>query len=503
MPTVGPPTPSTLSGNDNRTGRRKFLTSVGAIATVLTAGCSSSSDDEQPQSSETAATQTPEQPPAQSDQPTATQTPEQTPESTQSESESIADAVRQYATPVETVNPTEPLDDLGFLRGKLSDASIIGMGEVTHGARDFFRFKHRLVRYMVEELGLRTFALEADFAKSLAIDRYVRTGQGDPADAIGGLGLWVWDVESVLAMVEWMREFNEGRDPGDKIRFYGVDMYSSSGSIAELEAFFRAANDDFLDSRTEVVETLQSANLRENKSALESVRGIVPALQDYLETNEDALVTATSREEYTLARQLTRTLKQDIEHMVSWHQNPNERRRAARVRTRAMAQNARWVFEREETDKLALWMHNLHLNRNRSGDTGGFLNDWYGEDYYAIGMEFNRGSFQARRIKEASGNESGLEIGEVQKFTVGPAPQKSLPGVLSKLGMQYAFVDLAAVESAGRLGAWLEEGPQRTILTSTFSPTLPPDRIRFAQEPIAGDFNGLLFVEEIQRARPL
>jgi erythromycin esterase len=313
----------------------------------------------------------------------------------------------------------------------------------------------------------------------------------------------VWDVESVLAMVEWMREFNQGRDPDDKIRFYGVDMYSSSGSIAELEAFFRAANDDFLDSRSEVVETLQSANLRENKSALETVRGFAPALQDHLKTNKNTLVTATSRDKYNLARQLARTLKQDIEHMVSWHQNPNERRRAARVRTRAMAQNARWVFEREETDQLALWMHNLHLNRNRSEDTGGFLNDWYGEDYYAIGMEFNRGSFQARRIKEASGNESGLEIGEVQKFTVGPAPEDSLPGVLSKMGMQYAFVDLAAAGAESRLGAWLEEGPQRTILTSTFSPTLSPDRIRFAQEPIAGDFNGLLFVEEIQRARPL
>jgi erythromycin esterase len=515
-----------MSGESNAgegrsvTSRRTFLATTGTSAlTVAMAGCPAGSDGKNATASETDAestdrtthtatpTRTPETTETRTSEPTPTEPPEPTetqpPEGTQTEAERIADAFEAYTTPLETVDPGAPLADLEFLREDLDDARVIGMGEATHGTREFFQFKHRLLRYLAEELGLRLFAWEADFAATLAIDRYVRTGEGDPVEAIGDTGYWIWDVESVLTMVEWMREFNAGREPEDRISIYGVDMVFSGSAIDELEAFFQAADDDFLDSRDEAAEILRSDGLLEDESALETVTGFVPALQDHLETNEDGLVAATSRREYDRRRQVAAVLEQYIEYITARHQDADGNTSATRIRTRSMAENARWALEYENAAKLALWMHNLHLNRNRGKDTGWFLADWYGEDYYAIGMEFDHGSFQAREIEELAETESDLELGDVQAFTVGQAPEESLPGVLSKLEMEYAFVDLAAASDDDRLEPWLEDGPQRTILTSTYSPNIPEDRIRFAPEPITDDFDGLLFVEETDRARPL
>lgn len=494
------------------TSRRTFLATTGASAlTVAMAGCPAGSDGadgttivtaSEPADRSTAGA-TPTQTPESTSTRTSEPTPTQTSESTETEAAPIADAFEAFTTPLETVDPGAPLDDLDFLRVDLADARVIGMGEATHGTREFFRFKHRLVRYLAEELGLRVFAWEADFASTLALDRYIRAGEGDPVEAIGGLGYWVVDVESVLSMVEWMREFNAGREPDDVIRMYGVDMVFSRTAITELEKFFQDADDDFLDSRGDIVEVLRAERLLEDASALETVRGFVPALRDHLETNEDELIAATSRQEYVHIRQIERVLDQYIEYMAASHKEPEGRTKAARVRTRSMAENARWALEHDEADRLALWMHNLHLNKNRGKDTGWFLSNWYSDDYYAIAMEFDHGSFQARKIEDTSQTDSESQLGDVQEFTVGPAPEDSLPGVLSKLEMRYAFVDLAAASADDRLEPWLDEGPQRTILTSTFSPSLPEDQIRFAAEPITEDFNGLLFVEAIDRARPL
>lgn len=67
------------------------------------------------------------------------------------------------------------------------------------------------------QVGLRLFALEANFAEKLAINDYVTAGAGDPLDALAGIHFWTWDTEEVLALIEWLRNFNEGRPPGDQV----------------------------------------------------------------------------------------------------------------------------------------------------------------------------------------------------------------------------------------------------------------------------------------------
>jgi len=79
------------------------------------------------------------------------------------------------------MEPAENLDDLEPLRRLVGDARVVSLGEATHGTREFFQMKHRILRFLVERMGFTAFAIEATWPEANRLDRYLRTGEGDPA----------------------------------------------------------------------------------------------------------------------------------------------------------------------------------------------------------------------------------------------------------------------------------------------------------------------------------
>lgn len=115
------------------------------------------------------------------------------------------------------------LEDLGPLRGIVGRARIVGLGESAHGTREQFTLRHRVARFLVEEMGFRTIAWEESWGSGAAIDRYVVTGEGDPREIVAD-ALFQWQCEEMLDLARWMRAFNRDRADEDKVRFLGADI---------------------------------------------------------------------------------------------------------------------------------------------------------------------------------------------------------------------------------------------------------------------------------------
>jgi erythromycin esterase len=49
---------------------------------------------------------------------------------------------------ITTLDAGAPDTDLDFLGGRLERARVIGLGEATHGTSEFYRFRHRIIRYL-------------------------------------------------------------------------------------------------------------------------------------------------------------------------------------------------------------------------------------------------------------------------------------------------------------------------------------------------------------------
>jgi hypothetical protein len=121
--------------------------------------------------------------------------------------------IRDSAHPLNTTSPDDPLTT-GASKEIVGDAEIIGLGEATHGSSEFFSRKHRLVKYLVEELGYTTFVPETDGPIGLALDEYVLNGTGDPKAILD----FPWRTQEVLDLIEWMRLYNADPQHEHKVR---------------------------------------------------------------------------------------------------------------------------------------------------------------------------------------------------------------------------------------------------------------------------------------------
>ena len=145
------------------------------------------------------------------------------------------------------------MDDLVAFGKAVGDARIVALGEASHGTREFFQMKHRLLEYLVKEKGFTVFASEANWRESLAVDRYVKTGPGDPSRAVGNV-LLEWNTEEVLAMIEWMRAYNQaaGRP---LLTFTSFDMQTPTVAAQRVVEYLRTT----LPPEAATIETVEQA----------------------------------------------------------------------------------------------------------------------------------------------------------------------------------------------------------------------------------------------------
>src|SRR5580704_5193640 len=86
--------------------------------------------------------------------------------------------IRENAVPLKTVIAGAGFNDLASLKQWIGSARLVGLGEATHGTREFFQLKHRMLEFLVSELGFSIFSIEANMPEAYRLNDYVLTGRG-------------------------------------------------------------------------------------------------------------------------------------------------------------------------------------------------------------------------------------------------------------------------------------------------------------------------------------
>jgi erythromycin esterase-like protein len=127
--------------------------------------------------------------------------------------------------------------DMQALKPLIGNARIVSLGEATHGTREFFQLKHRMLEFLATEMGFTMFSIEANMPEAYRLNDYVLNGTGDPAALLRGMYFWTWDTEEVLEMIRWMRAFNaSGRG---RVQFTGFDMQTHTVALDIVHQFVR------------------------------------------------------------------------------------------------------------------------------------------------------------------------------------------------------------------------------------------------------------------------
>src|SRR5262245_26331461 len=230
--------------------------------------------------------------------------------------EEVVAWLKANALPLATIEPGGQFHDLEPLGPMLRMARVVSLGESTHGTREFFKLKHRLIEYCVSELGFTIIAFEANYGAMLAVNDYVLHGKGDIADVIApGVGFDIYDTEEVIALVEWVRGWNLSH--ARKVQFHGLDMQASPPAALHLLAYLeRVAPALATISERALAPLVSQFTLftlsRLPASAREHVSAQINNLIDAFKTERASWIARAGESEWQLARQSAELLAQFV-----------------------------------------------------------------------------------------------------------------------------------------------------------------------------------------------
>ena len=271
--------------------------------------------------------------------------------------------------------------DYDALLGAIGDASLVLLGESTHGTREFYLERARITRRLIEEKGFTAIALEADWSDAARIDRYARGAGSDLSaeDALSGFERfprWMWRNREFADLVEWIRSHNASLPPGaPRVGIVGIDLFGLGGSIDLVVSHLRQLDDAAADEAEERYRCFKASDRddplgygraaaqRANRSCAEAAGAQLDAVRalrsrplaarelDLLFAAEQNARVVRSAEEYF--REEARG------HVSTW--NLRDRHMAA---TLAALQED--LARRGGGDRIAVWAHNSHVGDARA-----------------------------------------------------------------------------------------------------------------------------------------
>jgi erythromycin esterase len=138
--------------------------------------------------------------------------------------------IQQNAHRLTTVDPSAAATDLGMLPRVVGNASVVGLGEETHGTHELIDIKARLTEYLIEHLGFTTFVMENDWGSSRLLNAYIHGGSGDLPTIMSQSLFPSWDTQEYEALFAWMRAYNADPSHPNAIQFLGMDLQDVSQS---------------------------------------------------------------------------------------------------------------------------------------------------------------------------------------------------------------------------------------------------------------------------------
>lgn len=360
---------------------------------------------------------------------------------------------------------------------------LVALGEASHGNKEFQELKLDVFSHLVENSMVRGLALEADFGGCAVANNYILYDEGTAEEAVKKLGFEIYRTDEMLELVEWMHDYNIEASQEERVRLYGFDMQrdipakgivkqfyeitdkaDEKGYRAELDAFYGEEEWAF-----------DEANLGEMKTLLEEIKAD-------LEQNEAAYQELTGEEKYAYALQTVKCLIQNVQlHGQTGNYN--------NVRDSYMAENVRWILDREENlygTQLMLAGHNGHLAQviNSSyKNLGSYLQEEFEDAYFVIGTDFYHTTCS---IAETVGRKD-------YEF----CSDDPLAKAVGELEENMYYLDFAAAEESTTLSELLNnsmttgslgEGysPMMKVLKSTYQINIAPAKL----------YDGMIFVYE-------
>jgi erythromycin esterase len=401
----------------------------------------------------------------------STQSLKKSPEPSVPDSQTARDWIRTKAIPLQTVEAGHGFTDLLPLKSIIGDKRVVALGEATHGTREFFQLKHRMVEFLATQKGVTIFSMEADIPEAYRLNDFVLTGKGDAKELIKGM--YFWNTQEVLDMVLWMREFNQSGKGHIEFTGFDVQMQIPAACLQIVRNFVQAHDKDYSATLEPIYRDVAQM------SKIPMVQG-AKSVEKHLEENRASFLQAG-----VTAKNLDWVIQNA--HLVVQY---SQLIAGGKTRDESMAENVKWIADHNPGAKLVLWAHNGHVQYQAQGwhPMGEYLRKLFPGELFNFGFAFNQGSFRA--VEPGKG---------LHEFTVATAPEGSLDQTLAATGIALLALDLHQLPNEGPVAKWFDQPHVSRSIGAIYSEASAASYFLNARPQ--DEFDAILFVNKTTAAR--
>lgn len=128
--------------------------------------------------------------------------------------------------------PLESESDLDPLMERIGDAKYVLLGEASHGTHEYYTWRAKISKRLIEEKGFSFIAVEGDWPDCHEINRWIK-GIGNKDKTINEVlsefnrwPTWMWANYEIAAFATWLKKHNDNLSEDQQVGFYGLDVYS-------------------------------------------------------------------------------------------------------------------------------------------------------------------------------------------------------------------------------------------------------------------------------------
>lgn len=400
--------------------------------------------------------------------------------------------VKDQAVTIVSVDPETKGDDMNALKEVIEDARIVCLGDSQHLMHEQYQLKHRLIRFLVEEMDFSHIVIEDSFYGTVAINQYIRGLDISPEDALKNIGGWyLWDTEEILSLIKWLRTYNDSVADERKVSYSGIDIQDPWPGIRSLYDYFEKTDPEY----AEYLETHKQVFNVFNQPIWFMVRngytGLKPEQKQNIETALREILgrLETYRQKFTKAagKEAFRDIVLVVRHLLKSHEFFMVFERSydggASIRETTMFENIIRIMETSGSEaKLIVWVHNAHAAKSRL-------------DFLIPSMPESKnlellGSMLKKKYGDAVKSFGTASLGEKKNEENFQGKPDVLDHILSKAGLDFCFLDFSKL--AGRRS-------EKNLLRDQWK--LTADQGGFLSLVPAEAYDGLFFIKHVTRAR--
>ena len=267
-----------------------------------------------------------------------------------------------------------------------SDVRVVGIGEATHGNREFQLVKKDVLEKVVNDGNGRCICFEMATGDAAMLNDAIHDKDSDLVEAISKQSYPLYDTPEMVQLLQWMKNYNQTVPYEESLMFYGVDIQGSQTAVGYMQNLCNKEDTLFTEEEKEKLLSMNIAYVDDFRNE----RDFFVSLQERLSMEDDLR-----------AKQLAIVAKCVVLGIdaPNYDEHPDE---FATNRDYQMGQLLKDYSDLEDErgyKQVVITAHNAHVMKGGSSvlpseddnTMGDNINNLFDGSYYCIGTGFYEG----------------------------------------------------------------------------------------------------------------